>query len=192
METLSVIIEMSARHIHLTEENIVTLFGPGAKLTPKRDLSQPGQFICEERVTIVGPKGEIKNLGIIGPARPHTQIELSFTDARALGVVPPIRESGDVEGTPGCKVIGPCGEFETDSGVIVAKRHIHVTPEDAEKYGLHDKQIVSVRVGGPRATVFGETVVRVSPKFQTRMHIDCDENNAAALAPGATGEVIVD
>jgi putative phosphotransacetylase len=186
------IVETSARHIHLTPEAIETLYGKGAELVVKKMLSQPGQFAtANEKIKLVGPKGELM-VSVLGPARKANQIELSFTDARALGVVPPIRESGDVEGTPGCKVIGPCGEFETDSGVIVAKRHIHVTPEDAEKYGLHDKQIVSVRVGGPRATVFGETVVRVSPKFQTRMHIDCDENNAAALAPGATGEVIVD
>ena len=192
MEKLNVIIEASARHCHLTEENIETLFGKGYKLTPKKDLSQPGQYLCEERVTLIGPKGEIKSLGIIGPARKNTQVELSLTDARTVGITAPIRESGDVEGTPGCKIVGPCGEFETENGVMIAMRHIHVTPEDAEKYGLKDKQIVSVKVGGPRATVFCETVVRVSEKFQTRMHVDFDENNGAALTPGMTGEVIVD
>ena len=191
MENLHVIIEGSARHIHLTESDIEVLFGKGAKLTPKRELSQPGQYLSEERVTIQGPKGSIANLGVLGPARVATQVELSFTDARTLGIVPPIRESGDVAGTPGCKVIGPCGEIEVKEGVMVAKRHIHVTPEDAEKYGLKDKQIVSVKVDGPRAVIFGETVVRVSPKFRTRMHVDFDESNAAALTPDATGEVII-
>ena len=126
---------------------------------------------------------------MLGPTRPATQVEVSFTDARALGIVPPIRESGDVAGTPGCKVVGPCGEVEIKEGVMVAKRHIHITPEDAEKYGLKDKQIVSVKVGGDRGITFGETVVRVSPKFRTRMHVDFDESNAAALAGEMTGEV---
>ena len=189
MEKLNVIIEASARHIHLSEADLNVLFGEGAKLTPKRELSQPGQYLSEERVSIVGPKGTIANLGVLGPTRPATQVEVSFTDARALGIVPPIRESGDVAGTPGCKVVGPCGEVEIKEGVMVAKRHIHITPEDAEKYGLKDKQIVSVKVGGDRGITFGETVVRVSPKFRTRMHVDFDESNAAALAGEMTGEV---
>ncbi|MBQ3096475.1 MAG: phosphate propanoyltransferase [Clostridia bacterium] len=192
MEKLNVIIEASARHIHLSEADLAVLFGEGAKLTPKRELSQPGQYLSEERVSIVGPKGTISNLGVLGPTRPATQVEVSFTDARALGIVPPIRESGDVAGTPGCKVVGPCGEVEIKEGVMVAKRHIHITPEDAEKYGLKDKQIVSVKVGGDRGITFGETVVRVSPKFRTRMHVDFDESNAAALAGEMTGEVIAE
>ncbi|MBR6555846.1 MAG: phosphate propanoyltransferase [Clostridia bacterium] len=192
MEKLNVIIEASARHIHLSEADLNVLFGEGAKLTPKRELSQPGQYLSEERVSIVGPKGTIANLGVLGPTRPATQVEVSFTDARALGIVPPIRESGDVAGTPGCKVVGPCGEVEIKEGVMVAKRHIHITPEDAEKYGLKDKQIVSVKVGGDRGITFGETVVRVSPKFRTRMHVDFDESNAAALAGEMTGEVIAE
>ena len=192
MEKLNVIIEASARHIHLSAEDLAVLFGEGATLTPKRELSQPGQYLSEERVSIVGPKGTIANLGVLGPTRPATQVEVSFTDARALGIVPPIRESGDVAGTPGCKVVGPCGEVEIKEGVMVAKRHIHLTPEDAEKYGLKDKQIVSVKVGGDRGITFGETVVRVSPKFRTRMHVDFDESNAAALAGEMTGEVIAE
>ncbi|MBO5646456.1 MAG: phosphate propanoyltransferase [Clostridia bacterium] len=192
MEKLNVIIEASARHIHLSAEDLAVLFGEGATLTPKRELSQPGQYLSEERVSIVGPKGTIANLGVLGPTRPATQVEVSFTDARALGIVPPIRESGDVAGTPGCKVVGPCGEVEIKEGVMVAKRHIHITPEDAEKYGLKDKQIVSVKVGGDRGITFGETVVRVSPKFRTRMHVDFDESNAAALAGEMTGEVIAE
>ena len=192
MEKLNVIIEASARHIHLSEADLNVLFGEGAKLTPKRELSQPGQYLSEERVSIVGPKGTIANLGVLGPTRPATQVEVSFTDARALGIVPPIRESGDVAGTPSCKVVGPCGEVEIKEGVMVAKRHIHITPEDAEKYGLKDKQIVSVKVGGDRGITFGETVVRVSPKFRTRMHVDFDESNAAALAGEMTGEVIAE
>ena len=193
MEKLNVIIEASARHIHLSEADLAVLFGEGAKLTPKRELSQPGQYLSEERVSIVGPKGTISNLGVLGPTRPATQVEVSFTDARALGIVPPIRESGDVAGTPGCKVVGPCGEVEIKEGVMVAKRHIHITPEDAEKYGLKDKQIVSVQVncGNGRDLTFGDVVVRVSASYATRMHIDTDEANAASIAGEVEGVVIL-
>ncbi len=185
-----VIIETSAKHVHLSEKDLTVLFGEGAKLTEKRPLSQPGQFLCEERVVLKGEKGEIKNVAILGPTRPDTQVELSFTDARALGVVPPIRESGDVEGSEKCTIVGPCGSVDIPYGVIVAKRHIHFTPEDAEKFGVKDKDIVTVKTQGERGLSFDNTVVRVSEKFQTRMHIDYDEANSAGISGEVEGEVI--
>ena len=166
------------------------LFGKGAKLTNKKDLSQPGQFACEEKVKVVGPRGDI-TMSILGPVRRATQIEVAFTDARKLGIAAPVRESGDIAGTPGCKLVGPAGEIEIDCGVIVAKRHIHLTPENAKQYGLHDKQIVSVSVGGQgRKLIFGDVVVRVSDKFAPAMHVDTDEANAAGLAGTTDGEII--
>lgn len=186
-----VLIETSARHVHVSQSDLETLFGPGTTLTPKKDLSQPGQFACEERVTIVGPKRELKNVSILGPVRPETQVEISLTDARSIGVNALIRESGDTAGTSGCKIVGPKGEIEIDHGVICAKRHIHMTPADAEKYGLENKQIVSVKVCGTgRDTVFGDVVVRVSDKFALAMHIDTDECNAAGISPNFTGEIL--
>lgn len=183
------IVEISARHIHLTVEDIETLFGKGHTLTPKKDLSQPGQFACEERVTVVGPKKELPNVSVLGPARAASQVELSATDARSIGLNSAIRESGDIDGTPGCKLVGPCGEVELDKGVIVAKRHIHMTPSDAEKFGVQDKEIVSVEIDSPeRKTVFGDVVVRVSDKFALAMHIDTDEGNAAF--GGKTGKIV--
>lgn len=175
-----VLVETSARHVHLTEEDIEVLFGKGATLTHKKDLSQPGQFACEERVTLVGPKKSIANVIILGPARSATQVEVSFTDARTLGLTPPVRESGDIAGTPGCKIVGPAGEIEITQGVIVAKRHIHMTPEDARSFGVEDKQIVKVQIKNDmRTTVYDDVVIRVSPKFKLAMHIDTDESNAA-------------
>jgi len=190
MEKLNVVIESSARHVHVTKETLAILFGEGYELTHKRDLSQPGQFLTEEKVRIEGPRGGIDRVSILGPERAADQVEISFTDARVLGVTAPVRESGDLAGSAPCKIIGPKGEVEISEGCIVAKRHIHVTPEDAEKYGLQDKQIVSVKVDGPRALTFGEVVIRVSPKFATYMHIDYDEANAAQLSGNVTGEVI--
>ena len=185
------IVETSARHVHVTEEALEILFGKGAKLTNKKDLSQPGQFACEERVEIVGPKGSLKNVSILGPTRPACQAEVSATDVRALGVPAVIRESGDITGTPGCKLVGPCGEVELSEGVIVAKRHIHMTPADAEEFGVKDKQIVWVKVSTPeRATVFGDVVIRVSPKFALAMHIDTDESNAANAFKNDGGEIV--
>ena len=185
------IVETSARHVHVTAEDLEILFGKGATLTNKKDLSQPGQFACEERVNVVGPKGELKNVSILGPVRPATQIEVSATDARALGVTAFIRESGDIAGTAGCKLVGPCGEVELSEGVIVAKRHIHMTPADAEAFQVKDKDIVWVKVATPeRSIVFGDVVVRVSPKFALAMHIDTDEANAAGMAPNTIGTVI--
>ena len=186
-----VLVETSARHVHLSAEHIEVLFGKGATLTHKKDLSQPGQFACEERVKLVGPKKEIANVIILGPARPATQVEVSFTDARTLGVNAPVRESGDVAGSAGCKLVGPAGEVEIAEGVIVAKRHIHLTPEDAAKFGVADKEIVSVKVeSADRTTIFGDVVCRVSPKFAAAMHIDTDEANAACAFGEVYGEII--
>ena len=186
------IVETSARHIHLSQAAVDHLFGEGYQLTNKKDLSQPGQFACEEKVQIVGPKGSL-NVTILGPVRPADQVELSFTDARTLGLkAVPVRESGDVAGTPGIKLVGPKGEVEIAEGVLVAKRHIHMTPEDAAALGVEDKQIVSVKVeNADRTTIFADTVVRVSPKYAPAMHVDTDESNAAGLAGTVDGEIIV-
>ena len=188
-----VLIETSARHVHLSKEHIDILFGAGHELTFKKALSQPGQFACEERVTVVGEKKEIKNISILGPARSATQVEFSLTDARTLGVKAPVRESGDIAGSGACKIIGPCGEVEISEGVIAAKRHIHLTPEAAAEMGVKDKQIVCVKIDSDgRKTIFGDVVIRVSDKFSPAMHIDTDESNAAGCVPGMMGEVITD
>lgn len=188
-----VLIETSARHVHLSKEHIDKLFGEGHELTFKKALSQPGQFACEERVTVVGEKKEIKNVSILGPARSATQVEISLTDARSIGCVAPIRESGDIAGSGACKIIGPCGEIEISEGVIAAKRHIHLTPETAKEMGVSDKQIVNVKIDSDgRKTIFGDVVIRVSEKFSPAMHIDTDESNAAGVVPGMMVEVLVD
>lgn len=188
----TVMVETSARHVHVTEETLETLFGKGYQLTKKKDLSQPGQFACEERVQVIGPKNSFPAVSILGPTRPADQVELSASDARSIGVAAPVRESGDIAGSGACKLVGPNGEVELKEGVIVAKRHIHMTPEDAENYGVKDKQVVSVKIDSPeRSLVFGDVVVRVSPKFKLAMHIDTDESNAVMAGRDATG-VIVD
>ena len=177
-----IIVETSARHVHVTQEDLEILFGKGYSLTPKKNLSQPGQYASEERVDIVGPKKELKNVSILGPVRTASQVEISLTDARSIGVDAPVRESGDIEGTPGCILRGPAGEVTLGKGVIVAKRHIHTTPEDAAALGVTDKEIVGVRCGANgRHIVFGDVVVRVNPNFATAMHIDTDESNAAGV-----------
>ena len=186
-----VLVETSARHVHVSREALDILFGEGYELTKKKDLSQPGQFSCEERVAVVGSKSSFPAVSILGPIRPATQVELSLTDARSIGVTAPVRESGDIEGSGSCKLVGPKGELEIECGVIAAKRHIHATPEDAEKYGLEDKQIVSVKIdSNGRKLIFDDVVVRVSPKFALAMHIDTDESNAAADTPGLMGEIL--
>ena len=185
-----VLVETSARHVHLTEEAIAALFGEGAKLTPKKDLSQPGQFACAERVDVVGPKNTIKNIIILGPARPECQIEVSLTDARVLGVPGMIRESGDVAGTPGCKLVGPAGEIDLAEGVLVAKRHIHMTPEDAAVFGVVDKEIVKVRIESERSAELDDVVVRVNPTYALSMHIDTDESNATCAFGTIYGTLI--
>ena len=181
-----VLVETSARHVHLSEEHIKILLGEGATLNHKKDLSQPGQFACEERVTVVGPKKSIPNVIILGPARPATQVEISLTDARTLGVNAPVRESGDVAGSGACKLVGPCGEVEIAESVIAAKRHIHLDPATAEELGVTDKQIVSAKVDTDgRSLIFGDVVVRVNANFAPAVHIDTDEANAA----GCSGEI---
>ena len=185
------IVETSARHVHVTKETLEVLFGKGATLTKKKDLSQPGQFACEERVTVVGPKKSLPNVSILGPERSANQVELSATDARSIGIVAPIRESGDVAGSGACKLIGPCGEVEISEGVIVAKRHIHLTPADAEELGVKDKDIVWVRVDTPeRKAILGDVVVRVSENFARAMHIDTDESNAIGAGRELKGTIV--
>ena len=185
------IVETSARHVHVTQETLEILFGAGHTLKPIKDLSQPGQFASEEQVDVVGPKNTLARVSILGPVRPETQIELSLTDARSIGVDAPIRESGDVKGSGACKLVGPCGEVEVKEGVIAAKRHVHMTPEDAAEYGVEDKQIVSVKVDtNGRSLIFGDVVVRVSPKYALAMHIDTDESNAACAAGNVMGEIV--
>lgn len=186
----TVLVEISARHLHVSQKDLEILFGEGYELTNKKDLSQPGQFACEEKVTIIGPKGSLK-ASILGPVRPDTQVELSLTDARTIGVTAPIRESGDVKGSGACKLIGPAGEVELAEGVIAAKRHIHMTVADGEKYGITDKQIVSVKIDTDgRSLVFGDVVARVSDSYALAMHIDTDEANAACVAGNCTGIIL--
>ncbi len=185
------IIETSARHVHVSQEDLEILFGKGATLTHKKDLSQPGQYACEERVTVVGPKKSLPNVSILGPVRPATQVEISGTDARSIGVMAPVRESGDVAGSGACKLVGPCGEVELTEGVIVAKRHIHLTPADAEELGVEDKEIVWVKCGKEgREAILGDVVCRVHPNFARAMHIDTDECNAIGAPANAEGEII--
>lgn len=187
---MKVLVETSAHHVHVSDEALEALFGKGATLTNKKDLSQPGQFACEEKVTVVGPRGEMK-MSILGPTRKDTQVEVSLTDARKLGIAAPVRESGCIEGTPGCKLVGPAGEYEINEGVIAAKRHIHFTPENAEECGVKDKQIVSVKIEGTlRSLTFDEVVVRVSESYAPAMHIDTDESNAAMAFGEVYGEII--
>lgn len=188
---MKVLVETSARHVHLSQKDLETLFGEGATLTHKKDLSQPGQFACEERVTLVGPKGEMKNVIILGPVRKDTQVEISMTDSRSLGVKGVVRESGDIAASSGIKLVGPKGEVEINEGVIVAKRHIHTTPEDAIQLGVKDKDVVWVKVeSADRSTIWGDVVIRVREDFATAMHIDTDEANGAGLSGEVYGEII--
>ena len=185
------IVETSARHIHLTEAEFKTLFGDDATLTIKKMLSQPGQYACAERVTVVGPKKELAGVSILGPFRKASQVELSATDARSIGLPIVVRESGDLKGTPGCKLVGPKGELELTEGVIVAKRHIHATVNDAKELGVSDKEIVKVQINTPeRSLIFGDVVVRVSDSYALAMHIDTDEANAAGMEPGVMGVIV--
>ena len=186
---MKVLVETSARHVHLTVEAVETLFGAGHTLTKKKDLSQPGQFACEEKVKIVGPRGEL-SASVLGPTRPANQAEISLTDARSIGLTAAVRESGDIAGTMGCKLVGPCGEIEITEGVIAAQRHIHMTPADAAAAGVADKQVVSVRLDTARPLTFGGVVVRVSEKFALAMHIDTDESNAACATGEVYGEIV--
>ena len=185
------LVETSARHVHVTQEHLEILFGKGYELTKKKDLSQPGQFACEERVTVVGPKKELKNVSILGPVRKATQVELSLTDARSIGVAAPVRESGDIAGSAGCKLIGTAGDVDLTQGVIAAKRHIHATTADAEQLGVKNGDIVSVKIDTDgRSLIFGDVVVRVSDSYALAMHIDTDESNAAGCGREQYGEIV--
>ena len=188
---MNVIVEISARHLHLSQEHLDILFGAGHQLTPKKDLSQPGQFACEEKVEVVGPKSSLK-MSVLGPVRPATQVELSLTDARSIGVKAPIRESGVVAGSGSCKLVGPCGEVDLAEGVMVAKRHLHIIPEDAEKVGIVDKQIIKLSVKSEeRSIIFDDVIARVSSKAATAVHLDTDEANAAGISGTVEGEIIL-
>lgn len=196
------IIETSARHVHVTQETLEKLFGKGFELTVKKELSQPGQFASGQKVDVVSYKkdrvtGElvetrIKGVSILGPVRKEDQVEVSLTDARTLGLSAPVRESGDVKGSAPCKLVGPCGEVELKEGVIAAKRHIHMTPEDAKAFGVNNGDIVCVKVLNEtgRSIIFGDTVIRVSEKYALAMHIDTDEANAGALSGVVYGEIV--
>ena len=187
-----VLVETSARHIHLTEDAVKALYGDGAELIVKKMLSQPGQFAtANDKITLVGPKGTLA-VSVLGPTRKANQVELSYSDARALGLkAVPVRESGDVANTPGLKMVGPAGEIEIDEGVIIAKRHIHMTPADAEAMGIADKQVVQVKINSERTTIFDDVVCRVHPNFALAMHIDTDECNAACAFGEVYGEIIL-
>lgn len=186
-----ILIETSARHVHVTQEVLEQLFGKGAELEVKKMLSQPGQFASNQKVKVVGPKGEL-NCSILGPCRNHNQVEVSLSDARTLGITALIRESGDIKGTQGCTLVGPNGSVTLEEGVIAAKRHIHMTEEDAAEAGVKNGDIVNVKVTSQtgRSLVFGDTVVRVSPKYALAMHVDTDEANGGALAGVVYGEIV--
>lgn len=191
MENNQVLVEISARHIHVTKEDLETLFGAGYELTVKKGLSQPGQFASNEKVKVIGAKGEFPAVSILGPCRKATQVELSLTDARSIGVTAPVRESGDVAGSGACRLVGPAGEVELTEGVIAAKRHIHMNPAEAEAAGVENGDIVAVEIpSNGRKLTFGDVVVRVSESYTNAMHIDTDEANAAAMAPNSIGTIL--
>lgn len=183
-------IGLSNKHLHLQKEHIEILFGKDHELTPTKPLVQPGQFACEEKVDIVGPKNTLKGIRVLGPARPETQVEVAMTDARTLGIKAPVRESGKLEGTPGCKIVGPCGEVEIDHGVIVALRHVHLSPAQAEEAGVKDKDIVSIKIEGERGLVFNNVLVRSGDAHEREVHLDTDEGNAAGCGPDAVCTII--
>ena len=188
MARVFVEMEASGRHVHLTEDQIMTLFGH--ELTPAKPLSQPGQFAAKERVTVVGPKGELKNVAVLGPARKEGQVELSLTDARVLGLTVPVRQSGDVRGSPGVNLFGPAGQLRLERGAIAAQRHIHLTPSDAARFGVKDKQMVKLQTFTARPLVFEDVLVRVSPDFAPRVHLDYDEANACGFTSGDFGRIL--
>jgi len=190
MDEFKVPVGISNRHLHLSEADLHTLFGDGSCLTVKKPLSQKGQYACEELVTIVGPKGSLSNVRVLGPTRKQTQVEVSNTDARALGLEPPVRDSADLTGSSSVKLIGPKGELALSEGCIVAKRHIHINDEDAAKLGVKDRQLVKAKVAGNRGLVFDEVLIRVHPTFVLEMHLDTDEANACSLKNGETVTLI--
>lgn len=188
LKNIFVELEASGRHVHVTEAQAQVLFGH--KLTPKRPLSQPGQYLANERLTVVGPKGQFENVAVLGPERKEAQVEISLTDSRTLGITPPVRLSGNVADSPGAVLTGPFGQVTLEKGVIVAKRHIHMTPADAARFGVKDKQTVRLQTFTDRPVIFDDTVVRVSPDFATYVHLDYDEANACGFQPGDLGRIL--
>ena len=188
VKRLFVELEASGRHVHVTKQQAQALFGHG--LTEKRPLSQPGQYLAQERVTVIGPKGRFENVAVLGPERPEGQVEISLTDGKILGLQPPVRPSGSVKGSPGAVLEGPAGRVELEQGVIAAQRHIHMTPEDAKAMGVGDKQVVKLQVFTERPLIFEDVVVRVSDKFATYAHLDYDEANACGFRKGDLGRIL--
>lgn len=188
LEKIFVPLEASGRHVHVTKEQAQTLFGHD--LTPKRELSQPGQYLAQERVTVVGPKGEFQNVAVLGPARKSAQVEISLTDGRVLGLQPPVRLSGDTKGSPGCTLIGSQGRVEIPEGVMAAQRHIHLPPQDAARFGVRDKQVVKLQTFTSRPVVFEDVVVRISPDFAAAVHLDYDEANGCGFQNGDWGRIL--
>ena len=188
LKNIFIEMEASGRHVHVTKEQARTLFGH--ELTPERPLSQPGQWVAKERVTVIGPKGEFKNVAVLGPERKEGQVEISLTDGRHLGMTPPIRPSGSVENSPGAVLKGPEGEVRLPCGVIAAQRHIHITPADAARFGVQDKQVVRLQTYTARPLVFDDVLVRVSDDFATRVHLDIDEANACGYKQGDLGRIL--
>ena len=184
-------IGLSNKHLHLSAADVETLFGKGYNLTPTKDLVQPGQYAAEEKVDIVGPKGTLKGIRVLGPVRPETQVELSMTDARTIGIKAPIRESGKLDGTPGCTLVGPMGTVDIDKGVIVAMRHVHLSPSEAIEAGVKDKDCVSIRVCGERGLVFDNVLIRSGEGHKRECHLDTDEGNAAGCGPDSVCEILI-
>lgn len=187
---LMVEVEASGRHVHLKSQDVEALFGKGHKLKPVRDLSQPGQFVCEERVVLIGPKGTLQNVVVLGPERKESQVEISMTDSLALGIKAPVRLSGDISNTPGITIAHGDNQVKLEKGVIVAKRHMHTTPEDAERLGVKDGEILKIKVYGSRPVIFEDTIVRVNKDFQTYVHIDYDESNACGFEKGTFCRIV--
>jgi putative phosphotransacetylase len=181
---------ISNKHLHLSQKDLETLFGEGYELTPRKPLGQPGQFACEEKVDIVGPKRTLNGVRVLGPVRKETQVELAMTDARTIGIDAPLRESGHLDNTPGCKIIGPKGEIELERGVIIAQRHIHLSTEQAKEAGVKDHDVVKIKINGDRALVFDQVVVRAGDTHEREIHIDTDEGNAAGCTPDTIGEIV--
>ena len=188
IRTAFIPLEASGRHVHVTKEQALKLFGHD--LTEKRPLSQPGQYLCNERVTVEGPKGKFQNVAVLGPARKEAQVEISLTDGRTLGITPPVRLSGDVKNTPGVRLVGPNGQVELENGVIAAKRHIHMSPQDAKNFGVTDGQEVSLKTYTSRQLVFENVPVRVRPDFASFAHLDYDEANACGMKDGDLGRIL--
>lgn len=185
-------IALSNRHLHISREHLDILFGTGYELKKLKDLKQPGQYAAEEKVDLVGPKGTIKGVRVLGPVRNKTQIEISFADSFVLGIKPPVRDSGDLVNSPGVKIVGPSGEVEIEEGVIAAARHIHMTPDIAEEWGVKDKDTVNVRTGGVRSIIFENVLVRVNQEYALEMHVDLEEGNGAGIHNNDEVEVMID